>query len=108
MQKEQLTEIYNFSIKNVQGEETTMFLHHMYIFSLSFPPQDTDTRPKIKSADAPIGTISLWKNQQDPIKILIRLALVYKLYAYQVHPVAATNALSLNGQSHTARSWFLF
>lgn len=40
---------------------------------------------EMKSADAPIGVCG--KNQQDSITSLIRLRLVYKVYAYQVPPV---------------------
>lgn len=62
----------------------------------------------------------MWEDQQEPIKILIRLLLVYNVYAYQLHPVGVARrlseerapsfikALSQNGSSHTARSSIYF
>lgn len=101
------------------------FVHHSNIFftgtlmahktckTQSPPPPATHWRSYILY-------IRMWEDQQEPIKILIRLLLVYNVYAYQLHPVGVARrrseertpsfikALSQNGSSHTACSSFYF
>lgn len=49
-------------------------------------PQDCNSR--CVGADAPIGAIRLWEEPAgDPITLLIRPVLVYKVDPYQVPPV---------------------
>lgn len=64
---------------------------------------------EMKSADAPIGVCG--KNQQDSITFLIRLLLVYKVYAYQVPPVGVARryqgALTERPITHS-RSYFYY